>query len=579
MKNFFILVFSCCLLFTSFGIARADFYEDFSGDFSQWVLRDGVWPNWHLVDEHCYLHMLTTHSRDAIMPTDVAWGNMSEYQVDFTFTPFDTFEKHFVVGDDGTYFYDMYFLQGEVILNKVFIIGSEQNQTFPSIVWEINRSYHIRILFTREKIQLWIDGQEIFSTDESWLPIHIGGKFTLVAKTQDGYSIANYDDIVVKDLSTTEVSLWKQMDSRWAQEIYDHTAGKLTAPYMKNWGCAVTSAAMILRYYGFTQLPDGQQLDPDSLNKWLQSQADGYLGIGLVNWLAISRLTSLLATTENGLPDLEFTPFSGSKQELSSMMIENLAQKWPLIGHIPGHFFVISNYDDLRADYMIRDPFYDYDWLMQHGKELDGIRFFQPNHTDLSAQLLVLPKDWQVIVKVKEEVLPTVEVDESIFYRDQNLGADWKMVYIMKPITANYQWQIFPATAITPEQWQQLQFLSYGTNGVSKVFSLAEVFPVDMPIHHLQELDLTVGYSAQINAHTMLMGTSQEKTAEQLRDDRLQLVAEQAEQQFHAGQLSFYLFYQLEKLLEAIWLHFDYYPLLDVFFNFYQLDSLAKIGL
>lgn len=53
--------------------------------------------------------------------------------------------------------------------------------------------------------------------------------------------------------------------------------------YVKR-GCALTSAVMVLRYYGVTTGIDGKEVNSRNLNEWLKSQPRGYVGRGRINW-------------------------------------------------------------------------------------------------------------------------------------------------------------------------------------------------------------------------------------------------------------------------------------------------------
>lgn len=64
----------------------------------------------------------------------------------------------------------------------------------------------------------------------------------------------------------------KQYTGGWENDIYDTISGTI-----KQFGCALTSASMVLKYHGFSNT------NPKILNNWLISQLDGYLTNGLVN--------------------------------------------------------------------------------------------------------------------------------------------------------------------------------------------------------------------------------------------------------------------------------------------------------
>jgi hypothetical protein len=56
---------------------------------------------------------------------------------------------------------------------------------------------------------------------------------------------------------------------------------------------------MVFKYNGVKKLPNGKELNPDTLNNWLITQKDGYIGNGMVNWLALSRLSKQAISINN----------------------------------------------------------------------------------------------------------------------------------------------------------------------------------------------------------------------------------------------------------------------------------------
>ena len=96
----------------------------------------------------------------------------------------------------------------------------------------------------------------------------------------------------------------KQISDPWQNQVYD--SANLWSPLnptINRWGCALTSAAMVFQYHGLTKLPDNTTLDPGTVNAWLKTQLDGYVGNGYVNWLALSRLFSILVYPSDIRPE------------------------------------------------------------------------------------------------------------------------------------------------------------------------------------------------------------------------------------------------------------------------------------
>ena len=71
---------------------------------------------------------------------------------------------------------------------------------------------------------------------------------------------------------------FSQVDGRWSGDALGQTASSLGAE-----GCAVTCAAMVLRYHGF-------ESDPGMLNQWLGAN-HGYTAQGWIHWEKAAELT------------------------------------------------------------------------------------------------------------------------------------------------------------------------------------------------------------------------------------------------------------------------------------------------
>jgi hypothetical protein len=98
------------------------------------------------------------------------------------------------------------------------------------------------------------------------------------------------DDLYFDSQQSCQVSgtpLYKQQDPAWGDDLY---GGSSSNPWidpdthqpakLSRWGCALTSAAMIVSYYGLLQ--NGFTTNPHLLNDWLK-QHGGYSG-GDIYW-------------------------------------------------------------------------------------------------------------------------------------------------------------------------------------------------------------------------------------------------------------------------------------------------------
>lgn len=190
--------------------------------------------------------------------------------------------------------------------------------------------------------------------------------------------------------SVLNVSLFKQTANPWQSQIYDSAdLWNPAKPTIYSWGCAISSAAMVLNYHGIKKLPDGTALDPGTLNTWLKSQPDGYVRNGLVNWLALSRLSKLAKQSGNN-PEFVFDAleYRRTTGENKTQLTQDLANNIPSILEVPGHFVVAKGTQD--DTFVINDPFYDRSTLADgYENTFLSLSSYIPSTTDLSYFFIV----------------------------------------------------------------------------------------------------------------------------------------------------------------------------------------------
>lgn len=172
----------------------------------------------------------------------------------------------------------------------------------------------------------------------------------------------------------------KQYTGGWENDVYDNISGSI-----KQFGCALTSASMVLKYHGFSNA------DPKILNNWLKGEPDGYLNNGLVNWLAVSRY-SFLNKTGSALA-LEFRRLAANDNNL----INKLKNGRPAILKEPGHFIVAKS--QTADSFGINDPGYaDRPTLESYSDTYSAIFSYRPTSTDLSYLLLSIDSSFDFTV-------------------------------------------------------------------------------------------------------------------------------------------------------------------------------------
>lgn len=262
-----------------------------------------------------------------------------------------------------------------------------------------------------------------------------------------GFKLGNntsIDNFIVDSVSADlNVPLLKQTDARWGAQIYD--SADIWNPQndtISSWGCAITSVAMVLNYYGIHNLPDGTPLDPGTLNTWLKSRSDGYVDGGIINWTAIQTLAKLAKDSGYNpgfaYDSLEFQ-WTGHD---TSLLTNDLNNGHPdiLEEEKPQHFIVATGVNDSTFD--INDPYNNYESLDDYGNTFKGMRRYIPAYSDLSYLQFVVNQD--VNVKLTDDngnVVGEEHIEEPLEadgYPGQTSGVPLKIVLLPKPNTGIY---------------------------------------------------------------------------------------------------------------------------------------------
>lgn len=185
------------------------------------------------------------------------------------------------------------------------------------------------------------------------------------------------------------VPLVKQTSNPWQALEYDtaHTWASTTKT-IHDWGCALTSAVMVLQYNGILKLPDNSPLNPGTLNAWLKSYPGGYVGNGLVNWIAIQKLTQLARLAFNN-PGYTYDAlvYKRVNSANTAQLTQDLTNNIPDILEEPGHFVVATGKQN--TTYTINDPYFPRNTLNDgYNNTFLTLGRFVPSHTDLSYILI-----------------------------------------------------------------------------------------------------------------------------------------------------------------------------------------------
>lgn len=258
---------------------------------------------------------------------------------------------------------------------------------------------------------------------------------------------------------------FKQTDPKWGNQEYDSaiewSPGSST---ISDWGCALTSLAMIMRHHQINLMPNGASVTPETLNTWLKSQSDGYLGQGLLNWSAAMRLVRQIHDAHNSTK-LEYARVNNGQISSVANRIHNSK---PVIANIPGHFLVADQVIGNNQDLGIKDPLYNYTRLSQHEVDPTSYRAFTPSNTDLS--YLIISVDPHVNVRVldpqKIDITDQVLALEYIDHPVHSLSTlPQNLIEIPKPTPGNYQ------VILTTANYQPFFAQVYGYDRDANVFT------------------------------------------------------------------------------------------------------------
>nr|MBI5456050.1 C39 family peptidase [Candidatus Levybacteria bacterium] len=276
--------------------------------------------------------------------------------------------------------------------------------------YSLGKLYHVKIVVHDNNIQIFINGNLI--KDFTSITEAPAGKIALRASVGgDPSSETYFDNIVVTSLDATPTPLtvpyFNQNDSTWGSTEYDHSISLgFSNPTMDRWGCAVTSAAMVLNYHNIKKMPDGASLDPGSLNIWLKNN-NGY-AIGYKNmdgWYSYLKFPSISTLTkkifEAGRSNIKLE-YKRTKIDLTQTLDNDLnIGKFPDIlkvsnSQTSSHFVVAKGISG--NTYSINDPEWNYATLSSFNNTFSQLDRFVPSNTNLSYLLAVVNPSVEMMI-------------------------------------------------------------------------------------------------------------------------------------------------------------------------------------
>jgi len=486
-----VLLLTAVPIFLSKAYASNVIFEDNfdSGNANNWTPIDGI-PLWQVKNINGN-NMYGARIESSSTIIDTVGGptiNTPNYQIDFDYLPIvntntqttdRNFDFRWVNGYD---LYEVHF-QGDTDFSTNLATSSAQSLV-PLVDNQIN---HVTIILLNQHVQFILNGVRILDSVDPTYQFGGSEKVGMRVSTGDSYPTeAWFDNIVVTSLDNTptttpsptpspipsptptpsltptptpiltptptpttnklNVPVLRQTDNPWGPQTYD--GANFWSPLtkaIKNWGCALTSYAMVLRYFGISKLPNGTNLDPGTLNTWLKDN-NGYIdgkNSGYVNPLAISSLSKQAAKINKitAFDALEFTKINSSDNSLLANQINN---NRPVVLEEPGHFIVANGINS--NTFNIIDPYYtNRNYLTAYNNTFNSLNELIPSKTDLS--YILVTGDQNLNIQIKDangNNLGEQFVQQPLINPETNLpgGDPIKIDYFQKPASGNYYIQL-----------------------------------------------------------------------------------------------------------------------------------------
>jgi hypothetical protein len=420
------IVFVVFIIFLSPHKIFADqkmFTDNFNdGNFSNWVIANDVPCHnafWEIKDGMLGMNIVDERCISNIYPNDTLWNNIGNnyiFKVDMKFVKGmdHNLAFRYTFTDNHSKFYEIHFQSP----NDFILDGTSDGDYLTNIPsnYPVGDTYHIKIIVNKNNIKVYINDQlkrDFISTYD----INPSGKIALRVGTGDVTSSETwFDNVEVTSIdddnqNILNVPYFSQNDIPWGPSEYDHTSllgltGNNAS--MDWWGCAVTSAAMVLRFHNINELIDGTAIDPGSVNSWLKTHNGFSYGItqdgwysGII-WNAISALSKNIHDAGKSSLSLELDALSNTAPVLDNDLQQNHI---PVILHVTtktdspksiGHYIVAKGKQD--QTYAINDPEWNYQLLTNFNNSYDQMIRYIPSNTDLSYMQLDINPSVQILV-------------------------------------------------------------------------------------------------------------------------------------------------------------------------------------
>lgn len=321
--------------------------------------------------------------------------NGTDHNVAFRFTP------SFPSND----WYDLHFQSpGDFVLERV---NPGNYNVFVPQNYPNNQTYHIKIIINKNNIKVYVDNLLVrdYTSDVDRFPT---GRIALRAGTgADPSSETYFDNIVVTNIDGGDilpVPYFSQNALPWGPSEYDSSVSLgIPDPTMNRWGCAVTSAAMILKYHGMNEFVNGDPMNPGNLNLWLDSH-DGYRkrpGSSEIFWSSIQRLSKELFNAGKSNVKLVHSGHNPSLNTTNLLNNDLITEKIPHLLQVTtqwGSHYVVAK-GVLDNGYSVNDPewnFPDLSYFINNSYQYT--HRYLPSQTNFSYIEFVVDPNVEVLV-------------------------------------------------------------------------------------------------------------------------------------------------------------------------------------
>lgn len=385
---------------------------------------------------------------DNVIPLDSFWPNqLNDYvfEVDARFVSGTDHNIPYIVKPDfvtpaSSTIYELHFgSPGD------FDLGGPIDQVITSLSqgYPNGSTYHLKIIVKPNHVTIFINNVLVREvTLSSPLPFGRIGLRAGVGSDPSGETWFDNVKVTTDGDETLGVPLIKQADPLWANNIYDNaftwTPGSKS---IGTWGCALTSAVMVFRHNGITKTPTGEDLTPGTVNSWLQGSVDGYVRNGLLNWLALTRLSRLAKITN--ILSFDALEYKRINHRDDNLLASSLGKNIPPILEEPGHFIVATGTDSANTTFFINDPYYDRTSLAgPYNKNYLTMGTYTPVNSDLSYIMLVVDPNINLSVTDQNNI-PVGESFVQSAISDPlgltiNTKGPLKIYYYPKPTSGKY---------------------------------------------------------------------------------------------------------------------------------------------